>query len=155
MWYPGSGVVLDCIFSLSLQSFILLRINSNKQLTYLECWHLQSGKPCGSYQLAYDLDLFHFQIGIYIGPVRQKEIQRKIVIIFLSISLNISLCAQKNRLSETVLLSTHNICFEWEIRLIKDLWHFDRVSAYFSDASQNFPMYKISLVSFLIGRLMY
>ena len=29
-----------------------------------------------------------------------------------------------------------------------DLWHFDRVSAYFSDASQNFPMHKISLVSF-------
>ena len=37
----------------------------------------------------------------------------------------------------------------------KDLWHFDRVSAYFSDASQNFPMHMISLVSFLIGRLMY
>ena len=37
----------------------------------------------------------------------------------------------------------------------KDLWHLDRVSAYFSDASQNFPMHKISLVSFWIGRLMY
>ena len=37
----------------------------------------------------------------------------------------------------------------------KDLWHFDRVSAYFSDASQNFPMHNISLVSFWIGRLMY
>ena len=24
--------------------------------------------------------------------------------------------AQKNRLNETVLLSTHNICFGWEIR---------------------------------------
>ena len=35
------------------------------------------------------------------------------------------------------------------------LWHFDRVSAYFSDASQNFPMHKISLVFLLIGRLMY
>ena len=31
---------------------------------------------------------------------------------------------------------------------IKDLLHFDRVSAYFSNASQNFPMHKISLVSF-------
>ena len=37
----------------------------------------------------------------------------------------------------------------------KDLWHFDRVSAYFSDASQNFPMHKISLASFWIGWLMY
>ena len=37
----------------------------------------------------------------------------------------------------------------------KDLWHFERISAYFSDASQNFPMYKISLVSFWIWRLMY
>ena len=37
----------------------------------------------------------------------------------------------------------------------KDLWHFDRVSAYFSDASQIFPMHKISLVFFWIGRLMY
>ena len=37
----------------------------------------------------------------------------------------------------------------------KDLWHFDRVSAYFSDAFQNFPMHKISLVSFWIGRLVY
>ena len=39
--------------------------------------------------------------------------------------------------------------------LVKDLWHFDRVSAYFSDASQNFPMHNISLVFFWIGRLMY
>ena len=39
--------------------------------------------------------------------------------------------------------------------VLKDLWHFDRVSAYFSDASQNVPMHKISLVSFWIGRLMY
>ena len=39
--------------------------------------------------------------------------------------------------------------------MYKDLWHFDRVSAYFSDASQNFPMHKISLVSFWIGNLMY
>ena len=29
------------------------------------------------------------------------------------------------------------------------------VSAYFSDASQNFPMHKLSLVSFWIGRFMY
>ena len=32
--------------------------------------------------------------------------------------------------------------------MTKDLGHFDRVSAYFSDASQNFPTHKISLVSF-------
>ena len=40
-------------------------------------------------------------------------------------------------------------------KLRKDLWHFDRVSAYFSDASQNFLMHKISQVSFWIGLLMY
>ena len=40
------------------------------------------------------------------------------MIIFLSISLNMCFGAQKNRLSEVVLLSTHNICFGWEIRKI-------------------------------------
>ena len=51
-----------------------------------------------------------------------KKIERKIAIIFLSITLNLCfgcskelsqtcvLGAQKNRLIETVLLSTHNIC---------------------------------------------
>ena len=38
------------------------------------------------------------------------------MIIFLSISLNIILGAQKNRLNETILLSTKNICFRWEIK---------------------------------------
>ena len=37
----------------------------------------------------------------------------------------------------------------------KALWRFDRVYAYFSDASQNFPMHKISLVTFWMGCLMY
>ena len=37
--------------------------------------------------------------------------ERKIVIIFLPINLNMCLSAEKNRLIETVLLSTHNICF--------------------------------------------
>ena len=32
--------------------------------------------------------------------------------------------------------------------LMKDLLHFDKVYVYFADASQNFPMYKISLVPF-------
>ena len=40
----------------------------------------------------------------------------KIVNIFLSISFNIFFGSQKNRLIETVLLSTHNICFGWRIR---------------------------------------
>ena len=35
----------------------------------------------------------------------------------------------------------------------KDLWRFDRVSAYFSDASQSFPKHKISLVTYWIGCL--
>ena len=48
-----------------------------------------------------------------------KKFKSKIVIIFLSISLNMCLpdqknrldAAQKNHLIKTVLLSTHNICF--------------------------------------------
>ena len=40
----------------------------------------------------------------------------KIVIIFLSFGLNISFWCSKEPLSEMVLLSTHNICFGWELR---------------------------------------
>ena len=47
-----------------------------------------------------------------------KIFQRKIVNIFLPIILAYVLGAQKNRLIETVLLSTHNICFGWEIKLV-------------------------------------
>ena len=43
-----------------------------------------------------------------------KYFQRKIVNIFLPTNFNIHvLGAQKNRLIETVLLSTHNICFAY------------------------------------------
>ena len=42
----------------------------------------------------------------------------KIVNIFLSISFNIFLCAQKNRLIETVLLSTHNMFWLRNIRIM-------------------------------------
>ena len=38
------------------------------------------------------------------------------MIIFLSISLNMCLCAQKNLLIETVLSSTHNICVSRVVR---------------------------------------
>ena len=44
-----------------------------------------------------------------------KHFRRKIAYIFLSISFTV-LGAQKNRLNETILLSTHNICFGWDIR---------------------------------------
>ena len=40
-----------------------------------------------------------------------KTFERKLAAIFSSISLNMCLCVQKNRLIETVLLSTYNICF--------------------------------------------
>ena len=46
----------------------------------------------------------------FIGPVKQNNL-RKMLIIFLFISLNMCLGAQKNRLNKTVLLSTHSICF--------------------------------------------
>ena len=41
----------------------------------------------------------------------KKSFEYKIVNIFLPISISISFGAQKNLLIETVLLSTHNICF--------------------------------------------
>ena len=63
-WYPGSGVVLDCIYSWSLH------------------------------------------------PTLTKFLH-KIANIFLPITLNIP---KKNRLIEMVLLSTSNICFNWEVR---------------------------------------
>ena len=40
-----------------------------------------------------------------------QKFERIVVNIFLPISLTYVLIAQKNRLIETVLLSTHNICF--------------------------------------------
>ena len=42
----------------------------------------------------------------------------KIAFIYISINLNMCFGAQKNRLIETVLLSTHNICLGYEIRKI-------------------------------------
>ena len=44
--------------------------------------------------------------------VGSKMFGRKNLVDFLSISLNMCFGAQKNRLNETVLLSTHNICFD-------------------------------------------
>ena len=44
-----------------------------------------------------------------IGPFKQSFLQRKIAIISLSITLNMCLGAQKNRLIQTVILSTRNI----------------------------------------------
>ena len=49
---------------------------------------------------------------------RRKFYARKIVIIFLPINLNMCLGAQKNHLIESVLLSTHNICFGLDIKKI-------------------------------------
>ena len=46
----------------------------------------------------------------------KHNLQRTILNIFLLIILTYVLDAQKNRLFETVLLTTHNICFGWEIR---------------------------------------
>ena len=58
---------------------------------------------------------------LYQSFIELKQVQinklseRKIIIILLSICLNMCFGAQKNRLIETVLLSTHNICFGSEI----------------------------------------
>ena len=52
---------------------------------------------------------------MHIGLDKQN-FQCKIVNIFLPISFNICFGCSKGRLTETVLLSTHNICFGLEIR---------------------------------------
>ena len=57
----------------------------------------------------------YFKFGL-VHRFRQKNFQHKIVTFFLPISFSICLGAQKKRLIETVLLSTHNICFGLEIR---------------------------------------
>ena len=48
---------------------------------------------------------------LFLGLVKHKMFKRKIVNIFFPISFTIYFGPQKNRLIETVLLSTHNICF--------------------------------------------
>ena len=54
---------------------------------------------------------WNFTKETYTGLDINKNFQRKIVNIFLPIILAYALGAQKNHLIETVLLSTHNICF--------------------------------------------
>ena len=48
---------------------------------------------------------------IFIGPVKQKNVSVKVRLFSYPSVLSCDLGAQKNRLNETVLLSTHNICF--------------------------------------------
>ena len=47
---------------------------------------------------------------------KYKKIERKLWLFYFSSVLSFVLGVQKNRLIETVLLSTHNICFGWEIK---------------------------------------
>ena len=61
-------------------------------------------QQCHKYQNVMSHDLFVRHMGL----VKQKKIA-KILIFFLSISLNMYLGAQTNRLIKTVLLSTHNM----------------------------------------------
>ena len=52
-----------------------------------------------------------FFLLLYIQLIQiNKHFERNIVNIFLPTSLNIFLSAQKNRINETILLSTHNKC---------------------------------------------
>ena len=70
---------------------------------------------------------FSFQLNLSLTKCTKQEVPLvqirivcapKFAFIFLPIILNMCLGAQKNRLIETVLLSTHNICFRLEIRKI-------------------------------------
>ena len=60
----------------------------------------------------YDL---HLHLDLCSHPPFQPPYEHKIVIIF-PINLNMRFSAQKKCLFETVLLSTHNICFGCEIK---------------------------------------
>ena len=53
---------------------------------------------------------------MFLSKVKKTNLSGKIVDIFLPINFNIYLGAQKKRLIETLLLSTHNICNGREIR---------------------------------------
>ena len=60
-----------------------------------------------------------FISAIFVCPQQvyiNKKFQREVVFFSYPSILTYVLGAQKNRLIETVLLSTHNICFGWEIR---------------------------------------
>ena len=60
----------------------------------------------------HQIDVYIYQcVSSHIIEIRKFYV-RKIVNIFLPINLNVCLGAQKNRLIETVLLSTHNICVD-------------------------------------------
>ena len=51
-----------------------------------------------------------------IGLDKQKNLSVKMLIFSYSSVLTEFLGAQKNSFIETILLGTHNICFDWEIR---------------------------------------
>ena len=97
----------DCWFCRVMAPFCILGAKAQMRL----CIYTDS-----SYPLLLTYVIMFWFICVFTGLDKQKKIQHKIVNIFLPISFNICLGAQKNRLIETVLLSTHNICFSLEIR---------------------------------------
>ena len=48
----------------------------------------------------------------------KSKIRKIVFILYFLIRLHVRLCAQKNRHVDTVLLSTHNICFGWNDKAI-------------------------------------
>ena len=68
-------------------------------------------QACANPDKASKANVQHLQQRIKYTGLDKQNFQRKIVNIFLPISLTYVLGAQKNHLSEAVLLSTHNICF--------------------------------------------
>ena len=62
----------------------------------------------------------------------KSKISKIVFILYFLISLHVRLCAQKNRIVDAVLLSTHNICFGWNgknnfILLSRGVRNYDRV----------------------------
>ena len=68
-------------------------------------------KICAALDFYFDPNHFAVNVVVHLQVEINKTFQRKIVNIFLPIKFNICFGGQKNRLIETVLLSTHNICF--------------------------------------------
>ena len=60
--------------------------------------------------------------------------------------LNYVFGAQKNRLNETVLLSTHNICFVWEIsKLVLNNTFIERPSMFNEQVDKNIGYKTVSI----------
>ena len=83
-------------------------LGKTKQHSQEGHWLATGGKLCDIFlHFGGNINICRLNI---IGPDKDF-LGRKTLIIFLPVNLNMCFGCSKNRLNETVLLSTHNICF--------------------------------------------